>query len=89
MPRRRVVRADGLVRGLERAEAEADVAGPDLGVEGTGGAFTDAAVARRSPAVRRHGGAALEAARKRWKRRGGEGIGVWQCGGVRGERRIL
>ena len=64
-PCRRVVRTGGLVRSLEGAEAEPDVAGPDLSLVGAAGALADAAVARRSTAARRHGGAVVAGARKR------------------------
>ena len=46
-PRRRVVRAGGLARRPEGAEAEPKFAGPYLGVETAVGALADATVARR------------------------------------------
>ncbi|KAE8814449.1 hypothetical protein D1007_08521 [Hordeum vulgare] len=65
---RRVIRAGGLLDGVERAEAEAHLAGSDLSVERVGGARANAAVAKSSSAVRRHGGAA--AARRERRQRG-------------------
>ena len=58
------------MRSLEGAEAEPDVAGPDLGVVPAVGALADTAVARRSSAVRQHGGASV--------------AGRWSGGGARG-----
>ena len=85
-PRRRVVRAGGLVGGVEIAEAEAHPAEPDLGGEAAGGARADAAVSPSFPATRRHGGAAAarreRAGRKRWRgTERGESGGKAQSGG--------
>jgi len=87
VPRRRVVGACGLVRCLERTEAEPDVAGPNLGRVPAVGALVDAAVARRSSAARRHGVAAVAGRwsgeeRKRWRRWSGEEATrrAWHCG---------
>ena len=55
-PRRRVVRAGGLVGGVEIAEAEAHPAEPDLGGEAAGGARADAAVSPSFPVTRRRRG---------------------------------
>ena len=94
-PRRRV-REGGLVGGVEGAEAEAHVAGPNLGGEGAGGARADAAVARNSLAARRHGGAVV--VRRRRGEKAVEGAGrerqrarseVESDGRARGERCIL
>ena len=71
-PRRRVVGACGLVQCLERTEAKPDVAGPNLGRVPAVGALVDAAVARRSSAARRHGGASV--------------AGRWSGGGAPGSR---
>ena len=86
MPRRRVVRAGGLVAGVEIAEAEAHPAEPDLGGEATGGARTDTAVSPSFPTTRRHGGAAAarrkRAGRERWRgTEQGESGGKAQSGG--------
>lgn len=85
-PRRRVVRAGGLVGGVEIAEAEAHPAEPDLGGEAAGGARADAAVSPSFPATRRHGGAAAarrkRAGRERWRgTERGESGGKAQSGG--------
>ena len=58
-PRRRVVRAGSLMRRLEGAEAEPDVAGPYLGGVPAVGALADAAKAPSTPAARRYGGAVV------------------------------
>ena len=75
-PRRRVVRAGGLVGGVEIAEAEAHPAEPDLGGETARGARTDAAV---SPSFRRRGG--MVARRRRGEKERGESGGDAQSGG--------
>ena len=85
-PHRRVVRAGGLVGGVEIAEAEAHPAEPDLGGEAAGGARADAAVSPSFPATRRHGGAAAarrkRAGRERWRgTERGESGGKAQSGG--------
>ena len=71
VPRRHVVRAGGLVGGVEIVEAEAHPAEPDLGGEAAGGARADAAVSPSFQATRRHGGAAAarqkRAGRERWR----------------------
>ena len=54
-PHHRVVRAGGLVGGVEIAEAEAHPAEPDLGGEAAGGARADAVVSPSFPATRRRG----------------------------------
>ena len=85
--RRCVVGACGLVQGPERTEAEPDVAGPNLGGVPAVGALADAAVAQRSSAARRHGGASVAGRwsgeeRKWWTRWSGEEATrhAWQCG---------
>ena len=54
-PHHHVVRAGGLVGGVEIAEAEAHPAELDLGGEAVGGARADAAVSPSFPATRRRG----------------------------------
>ena len=64
-PRRRVVRAGGLIGGVEIAEVEAHPAESDLGGEATGGARADAAVSPSFPAAWWRGGGEARISRER------------------------
>ncbi|KAE8807965.1 HEAT repeat-containing protein 5A [Hordeum vulgare] len=74
-PRRCIVRLGGVFGVVEHAEAEAHLAGADLGGEGIGWARADAAVARTSLTVWQRQGEKEERQKGRVARQsGGEGV---------------
>ena len=77
-PRNRVVRAGGLIGGVEIAKAKAHPAEPDLGGEAAGGARADAAVSPSFPAAWWRGGGKAKKSRERAVARHRAGRERWQ-----------